>query len=252
MVTRGAVLVTAFGTAIAGRNEHVYRRTVCDVQVDSDIEHSEDTRGSAAIQVPTQKQDRVCRGHTARIAAGPLVRQLQKWMAELDLRVSPHCEKAQPGANPRAKCRFCPPLFPKHLDGRRNKDGLIEPMRPQAVSDCVKLAMKAIGVDAKRISGRSMRRGGIPAARLAGVAEDLVYIQSCHGQHRVHDAVVDDTRHAARAKKLLKIASLFNVKRQHVLSRRKPTKQAKIGKGKILFQKKSSNSLMRKKIAHSE
>ena len=120
-----------------------------------------------------------------RIAAGPLVRQLQKWMAELDLRVSPHCEKAQPGANPRAKCRFCPPLFPKHLDGRRNKDGFIEPMRPQAVSDCVKLAMKAIGVDAKRISGRSMRRGGITAARLAGVAEDSVDIHFCHGQHRV-------------------------------------------------------------------
>ena len=186
MVTRRAVLVTAFGMAIARRNEHVYRRTVCDVQVERfDMERSEDTRGSAAIQVPTQKQDRVCRGHTARIAAGPLVRQLQKCMAELDLRVSPHCEKAQPGANPRAKCRFCPPLFPKHLDGRRNKDGLIEPMRPQAVSDCVKLAMKAIGVDAKRISGRSMRRGGITAARLAGVAEDSVYIQSGHGQHRV-------------------------------------------------------------------
>ena len=42
------------------------------------------------------------------------------------------------------------------------------------------LAMKAIGVDAKRISSRSMRRGGITAARLAGVA-----IQSGHGQHRV-------------------------------------------------------------------
>ena len=40
-------------------------------------------------------------------------------------------------------------------------------------------------VHAKRISGRSMRRGGITAARLAGVAEDSVDIQFCHGQHRV-------------------------------------------------------------------
>ena len=51
------------------------------------------------------------------------------------------------------------------------------------------LAMKAIGVDAKRISSRSMRRGGITAARLAGVA-----IQSGHGQHRVGRRYTGDSQ----------------------------------------------------------
>ena len=48
----------------------------------------------------------------------------------------------------------------------------------------------AIGIDAKRISGHSMHRGGITAARLAGVDEDSVYIQSGHGQHRLGGASV--------------------------------------------------------------
>ena len=63
---------------------------VCVVQVEFDIERGEDKRGSATMQVPTQKQDRAGRGHTAHVAAGPLVCQLQKCMAELDLTVYPH------------------------------------------------------------------------------------------------------------------------------------------------------------------
>ena len=63
----------------------MHRRTVCDVRVDFDVERSEDARGSGPFHFATQKQERAGRGHTARIAAGPLARQLQKWMAELGL-----------------------------------------------------------------------------------------------------------------------------------------------------------------------
>ena len=56
MVTRRAVLVTAFGTAIAGRNEHVYRRTVCDVQVDFDMERSEVRVGAQPFRFPLRNK----------------------------------------------------------------------------------------------------------------------------------------------------------------------------------------------------
>ena len=132
-------MVTAFGTVIAGRNQHVVERTVCDLKEDFDLIRDSRTKGSMSVCIPTQKQDREGRGTMARIKAGPLARKLETWMESKGLGVSPHCQKEVKGANPRCKCRFCPPLFPCRVDAKPEKDGTYKPMRRQQVTDFVKL-----------------------------------------------------------------------------------------------------------------
>jgi len=182
--TERAILVTAFGTVIAGRNQHVADRTVCDLIEDYDEDRDQQTKGSVAVCIPSQKQDREGRGTMARIKAGTLTTRLKQWVRIKGLKVSPHCQKRKKGANARCKCTFCPPLFTSRVDARSEADGTYKPISRQQVSDCVKQAMRAIGVSPERMSGRSMRRGGITTARQHKVPEDVVYATSGHGMKR--------------------------------------------------------------------
>ena len=191
-VMRRAVLVTAMGTAMAGRNQHVSDRTVCDLIEDYDVERDASTKGSLAICIPNQKQDREGRGTLARLGAGKLVTGLKKWMKERKLRKSRHCQKLEKGANPHCKCIYCPPLFPSRADARQEPDGSYKPISRQQVTDCVKMAMLAIGVDARHVSGRSMRRGGMTTARKNKVPEDVVYATSGHGMRRAGRLYIGD------------------------------------------------------------
>jgi hypothetical protein len=93
------------------------------------------------------------------------------------------------GANPHCKCNFCPPLFTQI---RAGKDGTYKPISRQQVSECVKIAMLAIGVRPEHMSGRSMRRGGMTAARQQGVPEDVVYATSGHGMRKAGRLYVGD------------------------------------------------------------
>ena len=54
--------------------------------------------------------------------------------------------------------------------------------------------MKAISTDTTHVSCRSMRRGGMTAARKARIPEDVVYLQSWHsdGQKRAGRAYIAD------------------------------------------------------------
>jgi len=195
--TRRAVLIALSGTITAARNQNIVQIKLCDYKKGFDADRDESKRNAAAVGLTSQKQDRVGVGALARIGAGRLVTKLDKWIAELGLTVSEHCEKKVSGANEMQRCRFCPPLFPKFLDGRLGRDGLVEPISRQGIREAVKVAVEAIGVDSARFSGRSMRRGGITTARQAGVPEDVVYLQSGHGQCRpgrryVHDHSTED------------------------------------------------------------
>ena len=120
----------------------------------------------------------------ARIKAGTLSARLKQWLKNKGLKVSPHCQKRKKGANARCKCNFCPPLFTSRVDAKPEADGTYKPISRQQVSDCVKQAMRAIGVSPDRMSGRSMRRGGITTARQHKVPEDVVYATSGHGMKR--------------------------------------------------------------------
>ena len=156
------------------------------------MDRDDQTRGSVAVCIPNQKQDREGRGTVARIKAGTLVRKLKQWLKTKGIKASPHCQKKRKGSNPRCKCTFCPPLFPSRVDARPEADGSYKPISRQQVSDCVKLAMLAIGVNPQRMSGRSMRRGGITAARQQKVPEDVVYATSGHGMKRAGRLYIGD------------------------------------------------------------
>jgi len=52
------------------------------------------------------------------------------------------------------------------------------------VSDGVKEAMRLIGIDPERITGRSMRRGALTAGVKAKVPEEVLYLQSGHGRQK--------------------------------------------------------------------
>jgi hypothetical protein len=179
-----ALLVTAFGTVIAGRNQHVADRTVCDLIEDYDEDRDHQTKGSLAVCIPNQKQDREGRGAMARIKAGILTARLKQWLKNKGLAVSPYCQKRKKGANARCKCNVCPPLFTSRVDAKPEANGTYKPISRQQVSDCVKQAMRIIGVSPDRMSGRSMRRGGITTARQHKVPEDVVYATSGHGMKR--------------------------------------------------------------------
>jgi hypothetical protein len=187
-----AILVTAFGTVIAGRNQHVADRTVCDLIEDYDVDRDASTAGSLAVFIPNQKQDRVGRGTMARTKAGPLEKRIKKWLSAQGVEKSKHCMKKVKGANPHCKCTFCPPLFTSRVQIRAENDGTYKPISRQQVSDCVKIAMLAIGVRPEHMSGRSRRRGGMTAARQQGVPEDVVYATSGHGMRKAGRLYVGD------------------------------------------------------------
>lgn len=191
-VMRRAVLVAAMGTVMAGRNQHVADRTVCDLIEDYDVERDASTKGSFAVCIPNQKQDREGRGTLARIGAGKLANGLKRWMKDQKLHKSRDCQKRVKGANPLCKCIYCPPLFPSRADALPEPNGSIKPISRQQVSDCVKMAMLAIGVDERHVSGRSMRRGGMTAARKSKVPEDVVYATSGHGMRRAGRLYIGD------------------------------------------------------------
>ena len=60
------------------------------------------------------------------------------------------------------------------------------------VRDGVKKAMRLIGVDPARISGRSMRKGAITAGVQAKVPAEILYLQSGHGQFKAGEAYIMD------------------------------------------------------------
>ena len=137
-----------------------------------------------AVRIYRRKQDTGRFGLYVRIAPGPLVELLREHIRRLGLRTDQRCTKE---AKPGARCPFCDPVFPR-LRAGRNTEVLqradakpLAQMSRQQISGQVKIALESIGVDARRYSGISMRRGGITAAVQARVSEPILYLQSGHG-----------------------------------------------------------------------
>ena len=61
------------------------------------MDRDDQTRGSVAVCILNQKQDREGRGTLARIKAGTLVRKLKRWLKTKGIRASPHCQKKRKG-----------------------------------------------------------------------------------------------------------------------------------------------------------
>ena len=102
------------------------------------------------------------------------IRRITKMMEEDGKRISAQCTK---GLNPAARCRHCPPLF----SSERRVEGQRQRMSRQQISGAVAKSLKLIGIESNRVSGISMRRGGISAAVHARVPEPILFLQSGHG-----------------------------------------------------------------------
>ena len=180
-----SVLMVLTGVVLAGRCEHVANRRICDVLQNFDVDKGPEYAGGGAIFIKRQKQDRYGSGLYPRYSCGPFSQKLSRWIQKNRLEVGSSCEKVFGG---NGICRTCPPLFPRYL----KRDGSLDPVTPQMVSDGVKEAMRLIGVDPERITGRSMRRGALTAGVKAKVPEEVLYLQSGHGQAKTGRVYIND------------------------------------------------------------
>ena len=143
--------------------------------------------GTAAVHVGRRKNDCERKGHHPAIGRSrnpllDLVFQLQVWLAQNGLAISAQCRKR---ANPEARCLHCLPLFSRLENGPRCTP--IVSSRPISASmfgDALRRALGACGADMSRFSGISARKGGLTTAITAGVTEEILFLQSGHGQTR--------------------------------------------------------------------
>jgi hypothetical protein len=178
-----SVMMVLTGVVLAGRCEHVAQRRICDVLPGFDVDKGPDYAGGGAIFIKRQKQDRYGNGMYPRYSDGAFARRLERWIKKNRLTRQAGCEKKDGG---NGVCRVCPPLFPKYLHQgiASSSSSPTESVTSQMVSDGVKEAMRLIGIDPERITGRSMRRGALTAGVKAKVPEEVLYLQSGHGRQK--------------------------------------------------------------------
>ncbi len=111
-----------------------------------------------------------------------VVRQLKVYLDAAGLGLSHACQKRQ---TPHARCKVCPPLFPR---ARRVAGGVWVlsdiASSSSGFSEMIPLALRQIGVDASGFSGVCARRGGLTTAIEAHVPEHVLWMQSGHAQTR--------------------------------------------------------------------
>ena len=173
------VLITVLGTQLCCRVGELKRLQVCDFLQGYDAQYSRRYKRAAAFRIRKRKQDQLRRGLYPRLLPGSTselctIRRVLQLLADDSKEISTSCTKE---ANPAARCRHCPPLF----SSERRVEGQRQRMSRQQISGAVKSSLKLIGIDSKRVSGISMRRGGISAAIHARVPEPVLFLQSGHG-----------------------------------------------------------------------
>jgi integrase len=141
--------------------------------------------GTMALRIVKRKNDSERKGHYPAVgrSANPdldLVHQLRTWMRYNGIEIHPLCS-----ASPGAQCKVCPPLFAKLANGPLACHvASTEPMTHQMVRDGVRRMAALCNGNPKNFSGISARKGGLTTAISAGVPEEIVFLQSGHGQTR--------------------------------------------------------------------
>ena len=110
--------------------------------------------------------------------------------SKFKLALQPGCKKEDSEGGD-GLCRVCTPLFPRNVQKISNAEEM-KPVTSQMVNDGVKEAMWLIGVDPERITGRSMRRGALTSGVKAKVPEEVLYLQSGHGQRKAGRSYMHD------------------------------------------------------------
>ena len=143
--------------------------------------------GTAAVHVARRKNDCERKGHHPAIGRSvdpelDLVRQLRLWLLRTGLAVSELCQKR---AHPAQRCPHCMPLFSRFLNGPGCQPMVsIRPISSQMFSEALRRMVGLCGADTSRFSGISARKGGLTTAVTAGVTEEILFLQSGHGQTR--------------------------------------------------------------------
>ena len=154
---------------------------ICNVFPDIDVPFDPVYQGGIGIKIVKRKNDTKRRGIMTRIPPGPLAERLLQWIEAERLRLHPRCTRE---SAPGARCRYCPPLFPKSVaPGRVGAPaGPRLAVTRQNVTNAVKDCIRMLGGDAQNFSGKSMRLGGLSMAINARVPEPILYLQSGHGK----------------------------------------------------------------------
>jgi hypothetical protein len=181
-------LMVALATICCLRVAELVALQVCDLWFDF---HAGDGIpgffGTLAVHVAHRKNDCERKGHhpavgRSRDPALDLVRQLKAWLRALRLCVSPRCTKA---SHPAARCAHCPPLFSRFANGPGCRPiPSFTPLSVNMFGDALRRVVQACGADVHRFSGISARKGGLSTAIAAGVAEEILYLQSGHSPSR--------------------------------------------------------------------
>jgi integrase len=139
--------------------------------------------GTLALHIVKRKNDSQRRGHYPAVgrAANPeldLVFQLRVWLRVLGLSRSPLCS-----SRAGVQCPSCPPVFPRLAPGAHPAyTANSQPMSGSMVRDAVRRMAALCDGNPRNFSGISTRKGGLTTAISAGVPEEIVFLQSGHGQ----------------------------------------------------------------------
>jgi hypothetical protein len=77
------------------------------------------------------------------------------------------------------------PLFSRFLNGPGCQPMVsVRPISSQMFSEALRRMVGLCGADTSRFSGISARKGGLTTAVTAGVTEEILFLQSGHGQTR--------------------------------------------------------------------
>ena len=181
-------LMVALATICCLRVSELVALQVCDLWFDFHTGYGiPGFHGTAAVHVGRRKNDVERKGHHPALgrASDPtldLVHQLLAWLALNHLAVSPLCTKQAFSA---ARCPHCPPLFSRLDNGPAGTHkASLRPLSTQMVGDSLRRMMAICGANVRHFSGISARKGGLSTAITAGVTEEILFLQSGHGQAR--------------------------------------------------------------------
>ena len=169
------ILMCVLGTVACLRVSEVAQLQVCDLRWSHDAAWHPRYNNTLAVGVYKRKQDQIRKGLFPRVGEA-VTQRLRSFVNRQALEVTADCSKQR---SPGARCRSCPPVFPRLTAGRASA----KPVSRQQVTNGVINSLRLIGVDTAHYSGLSMRRGGISAALVARVPEPILFLQSGHGSH---------------------------------------------------------------------
>ena len=176
---RRNVLLVVTGTVMCARVSEPAALRICNVFPDIDVPFDPAYQGGIGIKIVKRKNDTKRRGIMTRMPPGPAAERLLQWVASEGLRRHLRCTRE---SAPGARCRYCPPLFPKSPRRSGAPAGPRLAVTRQNVTNAVKDCIRMLGGDAQNFSGKSMRLGGLSMAINARVPEPILYLQSGHGK----------------------------------------------------------------------